>query len=887
MKRILSSGFILLFIFSIGIFMPSFQIVQGVVSSNSIAHAAEATNTKSMVGLTCEPWELTCSLVLFTVKLLSGPPIFLASITGMILDYSLWYSLQSSTYNEYTGSGDANDTGEGIAAKGWKLVRDFSNLVFIFVLFFIAFILILGLDNNPNGSPMGLEPKKAIARVIIIALLVNFSFFFGRVVIDFGNVIGLSFYNKITAAPVMSVITNQDQYDTGDGANSVKQFYTGATGIRSISTSILSKINPQNFLADEKSVKGTPLTPERYGMTMMYGLIILFFGLFLMYIFGSVAIIFITRTMGLILLLIVSPIAFVSYTIPAFQKMNFVGFDDWMKQFFGLAFTAPIFLFFLYIGIQFFTPVGAANTASFALAATIIFKLSLFTFFLLFAKKITTDLSGKIGAIATGVISSVASGALTIGAGVATGGLSGGVAVAGRMAGGAVTRAATSIGGEGSALSNGTQAAIQRLSNTNFRSIGQSFKDLPEKIRGGASALGRDPLGTIGGAVRETATDYGRFLGQSTLGLAKLSGSTFADKASMAVTQGSRWGNQAANGGPSQEAIDRLNRMKKFKELKANKLKEKDKQIEAVAKKLNDEKDPNKKKVLETQLKNLTKERAEIEKPPVKQQTPSQNGQGQPAGGPNPANPTPAPGQPGTPAPVTPQPGQPTPRPASGSGSPTGNQQSLNIGTLRAGNLVVGNGNGGNVSGKPAPAAPQNNQEPRTNSQGRSFGDGKGPKPEYTANQQERILRKAITAEEKRSNNSSGYSTVPGALPENNPSGRAMTLLGNIQSAAVNFKDTPPRTNAMGRSFGDGKSATTINDYNINRQERILSRAIAADEKKNQNEAKAQAIIAEKNTQGQQLNTLDQSAIIPNIPTDDEGAFDFGGIQIPNQNDNE
>ena len=61
----------------------------------------------------------------------------------------------------------------------WAVVRDLSNIFFILILLYIAIQTILGIGH---------ETKKMIAKVVIIALLINFSMFFTKVVIDSSNI---------------------------------------------------------------------------------------------------------------------------------------------------------------------------------------------------------------------------------------------------------------------------------------------------------------------------------------------------------------------------------------------------------------------------------------------------------------------------------------------------------------------------------------------------------------------------------------------------------------------------------------------------------------------------------------------------------------------------
>lgn len=80
---------------------------------------------------------------------------------------------------------------------GWKTVRDVANLFFIFILLFIAIKMIIGRESG----------GKDIKNVIIVALLINFSLFFTKVVIDASNIFSLYLYN---ASVSTEITTNPD-----------------------------------------------------------------------------------------------------------------------------------------------------------------------------------------------------------------------------------------------------------------------------------------------------------------------------------------------------------------------------------------------------------------------------------------------------------------------------------------------------------------------------------------------------------------------------------------------------------------------------------------------------------------------------------------------------
>src|SRR3989344_550097 len=72
--------------------------------------------------------------------------------------------------------------GESVfVSAAWAVVRDLSNIFFILILLYIAIKTILGLGGS--------EVKKTIIMVVITALLINFSMFFTKVIVDTTNII--------------------------------------------------------------------------------------------------------------------------------------------------------------------------------------------------------------------------------------------------------------------------------------------------------------------------------------------------------------------------------------------------------------------------------------------------------------------------------------------------------------------------------------------------------------------------------------------------------------------------------------------------------------------------------------------------------------------------
>src|SRR5262249_11905751 len=75
--------------------------------------------------------------------------------------------------------------------NGWGIFRDISNIAIIGMFVFIAFCMILGIESY--GS------KKLVARVLVVAVLINFSFLFGEIVTNFSNIMA-----RQLAAPLVT-----------------------------------------------------------------------------------------------------------------------------------------------------------------------------------------------------------------------------------------------------------------------------------------------------------------------------------------------------------------------------------------------------------------------------------------------------------------------------------------------------------------------------------------------------------------------------------------------------------------------------------------------------------------------------------------------------------
>jgi hypothetical protein len=311
-------------------------------------------------------------------------------VSAKILDYFIYYSTNSSSFKTE------------FIEKGWAAVRDIANMFFILVLLYIAIKTVLGINVTDN--------KQIIGYVVIVALLVNFSLFTTKVVIDSSNILAKIFYNNI--------ITRD-----ADGAE-VKNI----GGEKSLSVQLAKKFNPLDIIQGEELKEN----PGQVIVVTLLGIVVMGF---MMYIFLSVALLFVARVISLWLSMIFSPLAFVSFILP-FKIPNF-GLEDWANNLFKNAFLAPIFIFFLYIILQFGEALPglvldvSAGKSWADKTVKMLVPFIIITILLTQSKKLAVDYSGKMGAAvikAAKVVGGVVLGAVAGGAALIAAPLVGGAA---------------------------------------------------------------------------------------------------------------------------------------------------------------------------------------------------------------------------------------------------------------------------------------------------------------------------------------------------------------------------------------------------------------------------------------------------------------------------
>ena len=236
----------------------------------------------------------------------------LTALSGVVLNGVIYYTVGQMSVN-YTGLTAIN--------SAWSTIRDIANMGFIFILLYAAIQTILGI---------GSDVKKLIVNVIVVAILINFSLFFTRIVIDISNILAIAFYDAI--AP---------------GALSVGSLGAALTQ-SGMSNAFMNAMNLQSLF----NVTELGEIPEIITIGLM-GSIMLLVATF---VFFAAAIMFLIRYVILILVLILSPIAFMAFVLPALKKHG----DQWKDALLGQAFFAPIYFMLIWVSLQVVTGIGTS-----------------------------------------------------------------------------------------------------------------------------------------------------------------------------------------------------------------------------------------------------------------------------------------------------------------------------------------------------------------------------------------------------------------------------------------------------------------------------------------------------------------------------------------------
>ncbi|MFH0951604.1 MAG: hypothetical protein V1838_00235 [Patescibacteria group bacterium] len=215
-----------------------------------------------------------------------------------------------------------NFTDAAAIAKGWVLIRDLGNIFFIVILLVIAFATILKIENYRYNRLLG--------RLIIMAVLVNFSKMIAGLFIDFTQIIMLTFvaaFKNAAAGNIADALGLTEMLRLRD---------TGTAGITS------GEIMTALILAT---------------VLLLISLVVIL----------VMTVVFIMRVIALWILVVLSPFAYILRTFPSTERYA----SRWWTEFGKYAAAGPVLAFFLWLTFTVIatgpvnTPADSANLYGF------------------------------------------------------------------------------------------------------------------------------------------------------------------------------------------------------------------------------------------------------------------------------------------------------------------------------------------------------------------------------------------------------------------------------------------------------------------------------------------------------------------------------------------
>ncbi|MDO8742227.1 MAG: hypothetical protein Q7J45_01635 [bacterium] len=236
---------------------------------------------------------------------------------------------------------------KGLSAIGvtWEILRNIGNIALIFG--FLAIGIATILNANWYGG------KQMIPRLIMGAILLNFSLFMTEAVIDVGNFLATNIYTQINggvaAGEKLSAVAPAAA-DAGIVGRTTAAVVSTASSINNeaITSKIMNQLGLQRIYGD--ALKGNKELLATNNVPLVAALGILLF-IILAFVMFFLSFVLIARFIYLIYAIIIAPVGVVGFVIPQFEGVG----KDWMKNLLTQSMTAPVMFLLLYVALRIIT----------------------------------------------------------------------------------------------------------------------------------------------------------------------------------------------------------------------------------------------------------------------------------------------------------------------------------------------------------------------------------------------------------------------------------------------------------------------------------------------------------------------------------------------------
>jgi len=290
-----------------------------------------------------QPGWIEYQLCVFQKGIVEGTGKLVSGLMNSLISLILW-AFDPATYGGFV----ENDSVKAI----WGALRDFMNLALVLILVFIAIATILGIKKY--------RWQETLWKLVIVALLINFSLIIPGVILDVSHFVTFTFLNSA-------------KLDNDNIATSMMTVYR----TEEISGEEKYKLTLVDD-ATQDSVEGWAYSWGNFFLTMAA---IIILGLFAVISLLAIFVTMIFRSFIIIALLCVAPVAFAAWILPNTAQF----WQLWWNQFIKWC-TFPItFALMLYIGLFILNSVNQVNLSQAGDKANIVsmfIQIILFSMFL-------------------------------------------------------------------------------------------------------------------------------------------------------------------------------------------------------------------------------------------------------------------------------------------------------------------------------------------------------------------------------------------------------------------------------------------------------------------------------------------------------------------------
>ncbi|MDO8264852.1 MAG: hypothetical protein Q7T34_00600, partial [Candidatus Parcubacteria bacterium] len=227
-----------------------------------------------------------------------------------------------------------------LVMAGYDFILGLVNIAFLLLFVVIALALILKFET--------FEMKKALPRLVIIALLVNFSLVFVGIIVDIGQI---SFNTIKTAMGVENFIEPSIML-LKDSSLSIAAWFTATITAYTV-VALVPYYNVYALLAIA-GVFLVDLATPLFGGIMLKAVFLMFLNILMGTIYFLYFVLFMARIIVIWLLAMFSPIAFFAFILPNTKKY----FDQWLHYLISWSFLGVVTFFLLGLGLKLFSITG-------------------------------------------------------------------------------------------------------------------------------------------------------------------------------------------------------------------------------------------------------------------------------------------------------------------------------------------------------------------------------------------------------------------------------------------------------------------------------------------------------------------------------------------------